>query len=85
MLLLRIIPSLLSKNSVCLHNYDELCYFQKNPESLQLHWVKVWRLSEFWKKQYTLRNYAAITDTSVGLALKVNKRVLTFCFGKSLE
>lgn len=27
-------------------------------------------------------SYAAITDTWLGLALKVNKRVLTFCFGK---
>lgn len=27
--------------------------------------------------------YAAITDTLLGLALKVNKWVLTFCFGKS--
>lgn len=27
-------------------------------------------------------SYAAITETLLGLALKVNKRVLTFCFGR---
>lgn len=33
-------------------------------------------------KKKTL-SYTEITDTLLGLALKVNKRVLTFCFGKS--